>query len=81
MPEFRDAAGTTAEEAVRAVTRRKIDQLAAVLVGSLTPNEWADPSEDIGVMIRDIAQLGEKDLRVLAVLKTVHASAISRART
>lgn len=30
-------------------------------------------------MLRDIAQLGEKDLRVLAVLKTVHASAISHA--
>jgi len=74
---FREAAAVACEEAARATNLRKIDELAAVLIGPLTPNQWADPSEDIGVMIRDIAQLGDKDLKVLATLKTVHSAALS----
>jgi len=65
-PSFHEAVAVACEEAVRAAKPQKIDQFAAVLVGSLTPNQWADPGEDIGVMIRDIAQLGDKDLKVLS---------------
>ncbi|GEM_PF-2770901 len=74
---FREATAVACEEAARAINVRKIDELAAVLIGPLTPNQWADPGEDIGVMIRDIAQLGDKDLKVLATLKTVHSAALS----
>lgn len=76
---FREAVAAACEESVRATKLSKIDQFACILTGSLTPNRWADPTEDIGVMIRDIAQLGEKDLRVLGILASVHASAIASA--
>lgn len=76
---FHEAVAVACEESVRAIKLCKIDQFALILTGSLTPNQWADPSEDIGVMIRDIAQLGEKDLEVLRILASVHASAISHA--
>src|SRR6266478_3241272 len=77
--EFEDATAVAAEESVRANSLQKIDQFASVLVGSLTPNQWADPREDVAVMIRDVAQLGERYLKVLGMLETVHASAIASA--
>jgi len=80
-PEFREAVQVAAEEAVRAATSEKIDRFAAVLAGSVTPNQWADPELDIGTMIRDLAQLGDRDIQVLGVLATVHASAISHTPT
>ncbi len=76
---FSEAASVACEEAVRSTSSKKIGQFASVLVGSLTPNQWTDPSEDIGLMIRDIAQLGEKDLRVLSILRQVHNAAIETA--
>lgn len=76
---FREAVGVACEESVRATKLGKIHQFASILTGSLIPNRWADPSEDIGVLIRDIAQLGEKDLTVLRILASVHASAIASA--
>lgn len=76
-PEFREGSETAAEEAVRAVSREKIDQFAAVLAGSLIPTQWADPKQDIATMIRDLAQLGDRDIQVLGILVSVHASAIS----
>ena len=75
--EFREGLQMAAEEAVRAVTPRNIDRFVAVLVGSVTPVQWADPNEDIATMIRDLAQLGERDIQVLDILATVHASAIA----
>jgi len=76
---FGEAVMVACEESVRSPSVKKIDQLASVLTGSLTANEWADPNEDVGVMIRDIAQLGERDLKVLGILATVHAPAIKSA--
>ena len=76
-PQFSEAVSAACEEAARATNAKKIQQFASVLMGSLTPNQWADPSEDIGAMIRDIAQLAEKDIKVLDILSSVHASAIS----
>jgi hypothetical protein len=56
---FREAVSVACEEAARAANDKKIEQMAAVLVGYLgpTPSAWAVPDEDIASMIRDIAQL------------------------
>jgi hypothetical protein len=78
-PEYKEAIYVAAEESIRTARSQKVHEFVAVLVGSLAVNQWADPNEDIAAMIRDIAQLGEKDLKVLTILKTVHASAISTA--
>jgi hypothetical protein len=75
--QFSEATSVATEEAARTPSSKKIDQFAAVLVGSLTRDQWSDPNEDISVLIRDIAQLGEKDLRALTILRSVHSSAIS----
>jgi hypothetical protein len=77
--QFSEAVAVACEEAARATSERRIQQLAVVLVGSLGESQWADPDEDIPTMIRDIAQLGEKDTKVLSILRTVHGSAISTA--
>jgi hypothetical protein len=77
-PEFREAVQMAAEEAVRAESLKKIDRFAAVLAGSVTPDQWADPKQDIATMIRDLAQLGDRDIEVLGILATVHASAVSQ---
>jgi len=76
---FREGVVAACEEAARAASRKKIEEMAAVLVGYVGPttSAWEAPDEDIATMIRDLAQLGDQDLRVLAILATVHGSAIS----
>lgn len=76
---FREAVSVACEEAARAANDKKIEQLAAALVGYArpTPSAWAAPDEDIALMIRDIAQLGDRDIQVLGILAAVHASAVS----
>jgi hypothetical protein len=78
---FREAVSTACEEAARATSDKKIEQMAAVLVGYVgpTPSTWAPADEDVASMIRDIAQLGDRDIQALRVLAMVHASAISHA--
>jgi hypothetical protein len=70
--EFREAAETAAEEAVRAVSAEKIDQFSSILVGSVDPSIVEDSAADANALIRDVAQLSAMDLRVLAVLKRVY---------
>jgi len=78
--EYKEAIATAAEESIRSASKRKVHEFVAVIAGSLTgSSSWADRSEDVAAMIRDIAQLREKDLKVLAILKTVHAVAIESA--
>jgi hypothetical protein len=76
---FREAVALACEEAARAASNKKIEQMAAVLVGYIgpTPSVWAAPDEDIATMIRDLAQLGDRDIQVLEILATVHAGAVS----
>src|SRR5260370_13711064 len=76
---FREAVSVACEEAVRAASNKKIEQMAAVLVGyvSPTPSAWAAPDEDIATLIRDLAQLGDRDTQVLGILATVHAGAVA----
>lgn len=76
--QFSAAVSAACEEAVRTTNQKKIEQFSLALVRSLNPNEWADASEDIALIIRDIAQLGDRDLKVLGILRSVHSSAISR---
>lgn len=78
-PDFFEAVTAACEEASRATNDKKIHQLAVALVGSLRGSQWSDPNEDIPTMIRDIARLREKDLRVLSILRKTHASAIETA--
>jgi hypothetical protein len=76
---FREAVAVACEEAARAASNNKIEQMAAVLVGYAgpAPSAWAAPEEDVATMIRDLAQLGDRDIQVLHILATVHATAIS----
>ncbi len=76
---FREAVAVACEEAARAASNKKIEQMAAVLVGYVgpIPSAWAAPDEDIASMIRDLAQLGDRDIQVLEILASVHASAVS----
>jgi hypothetical protein len=78
-PWFSEAVSVACEEAARATNRSKIQQFAAVLVGSVNDNQWADPNEDVPNLIRDVGQLGERDLNVLSILRSVHSSAIATA--
>lgn len=78
-PQFTEAVSAACEEAIRATSEKKIQQLTAVLVGSVAGSEWADPNEDVAVLIRDIGQLGDRDLKVLEILGRTHASAIKSA--
>jgi hypothetical protein len=77
--QFREAVAVACEESARATSKKKIEQMAAVLVGYVGPTSsaWASKDEDLANMIRDLAQLGDQDILVLGVLATVHASAIS----
>jgi len=76
---FREAVSVACEEAAGAASKKKIEQMATVIVGYVgpTPSAWAPPDEDVASMIRDIAQLGDRDIQVLGILATVHASAVS----
>ena len=78
--QFREAVSVACEEAARATNNKKIEQMAALLVGYVNPypSAWSAQDQDIATMIRDLAQLGEKDIQVLGILKTVHANAISQ---
>jgi hypothetical protein len=68
-PTFRSAVATACEEASRAATEQKLDQLAAIVCGLVIPNEWADPKDDPVSMIRDVVQLGDVDIRVLRIME------------
>jgi hypothetical protein len=67
-PEFKDAFVTACEESVRAANEKKVDQFISVLAGSLTPSQWSSKDEDVATLIRDLAQLGDRDIQVLQVL-------------
>jgi hypothetical protein len=75
---FQKAVATACEEAVRATDKERIEQFAAVLVGSLVPSRWADPNADVAALIRDLAQLGTEDIRALDVLRTAFADVIAQ---
>jgi hypothetical protein len=76
---FREAVSVACEETARAASNKKIEQMAAVLIGYVgpTPSIWAAPDEDIATMVRDIAQLGDRDIQVLGILAAVHATAVA----
>lgn len=68
-PAFQRAVAAACEETARATDKERIEQFAAVLVGSLTPSQWGDPNADLAAMIRDLGQLGTEDIRALDILK------------
>lgn len=74
-PQFEEAVAIACEESTRATNLEKAGQFASILVGSLTPEPWYGPAEDIGRMIRDLAQLGEIDILILRELETTFEGA------
>ena len=67
-PSFQEAVATAFEESARATNKEKIKHMAKILAGSLTPTRWSTKDEDVASLIRDLAQLGERDIHVLAKL-------------
>ena len=67
-PQFQESVAVACEEATRTTNTKKIDHFAMVLAGSLTPTQWSSEGEDIATLIRDLAQLGDRDIEVLEKL-------------
>jgi hypothetical protein len=76
-PRFQEAVAAACEEAARATGTKKVERLVAGLMGSLSPGQWADPHADLGAMIRDLAQLGDQDVRALGILRAAFSAVIS----
>jgi hypothetical protein len=64
-PRFQEAVAVACEEAARATNTKKIDRMMEVLAGSLTPTIWSPKDEDVATLIRDLAQLSDRDIQVL----------------
>ena len=67
-PRFQEAAATACEEAARASDVNRVERMAKVLSGSLTPTQWSPKDENVATLIRDLAQLGDRDVQVLQKL-------------
>jgi hypothetical protein len=67
-PRFQEAVATACEEAARATNRKYVERLAVVLAGSLKPTRWSPEDEDVAALIRDLAQLSDRDIQVLEKL-------------
>jgi hypothetical protein len=65
---FQEAVATACEEAARSTSVKKVELLAQVAAGSLTPTRWSPKDEDVAALIRDLAQLGDRDIDVLQKL-------------
>ncbi|HWF37647.1 MAG TPA: hypothetical protein VG322_03950, partial [Candidatus Acidoferrales bacterium] len=72
-PRFQEAVATAFEECARAANKEKVKHMAKILAGSLTPTMWSTKDEDVASLIRDLAQLGERDIHVLAKLSLAFA--------
>jgi len=64
-PAFQRAVATACEEAARANDLERIKRFALVLASSPTPGKWSTDGDDIATFIRDLSQLGERDIQVL----------------
>jgi hypothetical protein len=67
-PAFQRAVATACEEAARSSDFERIKRFALVLAGSPTPGKWSTDGDDIATFIRDLSQLGERDVQVLEAL-------------
>jgi len=67
-PRFQEAVAVACEESARATNTEKVERMAKILAGSLTPTRWSPKDEDIAALIRDLAQLSNRDIQVLAKL-------------
>jgi len=67
-PRFQEAIATACEESARATNNEKVKHMAEILAGSLTPTRWIPKDEDVATLIRDIAQLGDRDIDVMVKL-------------
>jgi hypothetical protein len=73
-PRFQEAFATACEESARTTDTKRIERIAAILAGSLTPTTWSPKDEDVATLIRDIAQLSDRDIEVLAKLSLAFGS-------
>ncbi len=67
-PQFQEAVATAMEESAQATNFEKAGRFAQVLSGSLVPSRWSPKDEDVASLIRDLAQLGDRDIEVLGKL-------------
>jgi hypothetical protein len=67
-PAFQRAVATACEEAARTNDSERIKRFALVLASSPTPGTWSTDADDIATFIRDLSQLGERDIQVLGGL-------------
>jgi hypothetical protein len=65
---FREAAATACDEAARAADIGKVERMAKVLAGSLTPTRFSSADEDVASLIRNLAELGDRDVEALGKL-------------
>jgi hypothetical protein len=73
-PRFEEAIATACEESARAADVKRIERMAEVLTGSLTPTRWSPKDEDVATLIRDLVQLGDRDIQVLETLSLAFGS-------
>ena len=73
---FQEAVGQACEEAARANSERVVERMSAVLVGAASANDRSDASRDLAAQIRDLAQLGEDDIRALDLLRVIFKDVI-----
>jgi hypothetical protein len=67
-PAFQRAVATTCEEAARSNDLERIKRFALVLASGPTPGKWSTDGDGIATFIRDLSQLGERDIEVLGGL-------------
>jgi hypothetical protein len=77
-PQFGEAIGLACEEALRTTNLKRVECLARVLAGSLTPTRWSSKDEDVATLIRDLAQLSDRDLDVLGKLSLAFGAVMVR---
>jgi hypothetical protein len=70
-PRFEEAVRTACEESARSASTKTVQRMAEVLAGSLSPTQWSPKDEDVAALIREVAQLGDRDVQVLAKLGSV----------
>jgi len=65
---FQDGVAAACEEVARVASKNTVERLAQVLAGSVKPTIWSPKDEDLATLIRDLAQLGDRDIDVLQKL-------------
>jgi hypothetical protein len=77
-PQFKEALFLAIEETSRTLNEKKVNRYASILAHSLMPEEQVDLSIDLSTLIRDVSQLGDQDIRVLSILRSIYANVMAQ---